>query len=150
MKDTYKLTRYHLSLTTFAGIVIGAKHWWCRLTWRDVAGKYQEADAEHGPDDDRRRSFDTRTSARRAGLKLAHQIADGYYLVTEGSSAVIDPQLTLYAPGNLKARLNKLYNSFEKLDGWEAPKDQWPEIQKICDSWESLIGGRTRTANVRN
>lgn len=142
MSDNYKLIRYHLSLSSFAGIVFNASHWWCRIRWTTDDGReYQEADAEHGREDERTARFTTKAAARAAGLRLARKLAaGGYYIVTEGSYAVIDPQETLSAPGNLKQRLNVLWRQFEKLDGWEAPRDRWPEVQVICDNWSSLIG----------
>jgi hypothetical protein len=136
----YNLRRYHLSLSSFAGIVFNASHWWCRIRWTDDEGHDQEADAERGRGGERTGRFDTKVAARAAGLRLIRKIADGYYVVTEGSSGVIDPQEVLSAPGNLKSRLNALWRKFEKLDGWEAPKEAWPEVQAICDNWSKLIG----------
>ena len=136
----YDLRRYHLSLSSFGGIVPGASHWWCRIRWVDDAGADQERDAEHGRGDDRTSRFDTKTLARSAGLRLVRSIAEGYYVVTEGSHCVIDPQPVLSAPGNLQMRLNNLQRAFEKLNGWGCAKIDEPKVQAICDSWESLIG----------
>lgn len=144
----YKLRRYYLSLSTFGGIVPWASHWWCRIYWEDDAGKDHEANAEHGRGVSRTGSFDTIAAARSAGLRLIRKLADKdwpdatYRIVTRGNPAVIDPQETLSAPGNLKPRLNKLWREFEKLNGWEAPKEKWPEVQKVCDNWSALLGER--------
>lgn len=64
----------------------------------------------------------------------------GTVLVIEGSNAIVDPQECLRAPGNLKKRLNILWRDFETLNGWDAPKDMWPQLQAICDAWEHLSG----------
>ena len=136
----YNLRRYHLTLSSFAGVVFSASHWWCRIRWTDDDGKGQEMDAERGRGDERTGRFDTQAAARSAGLRLVRKIAEGYYVVTEGSAAVIDPQPVLSAPGNLKQRLNTLYRKFDKLDGWESPKSVWPSVQAVCNSWSSLIG----------
>lgn len=141
------LRRYRLTLSSFAGIVFNASHWWCRIRWVDDEGKDQEADAEHGRDTlttCRSSRFETKAAARAAGLRLVRKIADGeFYVVTEGSHCVIDPQETLSAPGNLKQRLNSIWKEFEKLDGWECSKDQESAVQKICDNWSRLIGEKT-------
>lgn len=138
---TIPLRRYHLSLSSFAGIVPLASHWWCRLRWTDEDGEDQEADAEHGRGDERSGRFETEAAARAAGLRLARRLADGsHYVVTEGSNAVIDPQPTLSAPGNLKQRLNTLWRRFEELNGWDGPRAGWPAVQAVADSWSSLIG----------
>lgn len=138
----YNLHRYRLSLSSFSGIVAGASHWWCRIRWVDAAGDDHEADAEHGRGSERSSRFDTKAAARAAGLRLVRRIADGYYVVTEGSDAVIDPQRALSAPGNLKERLNALWRKFEAMNGWDAPRNSWPDVQKVCDSWSRLIGDR--------
>jgi hypothetical protein len=149
MAARYQITRYHLTLSSFAGVVPLASHWWCRLRWVNDAGENQEADAEHGRGDERTGRFDTQAAARTAGLRLARKLADGgYYIVTEGSWAVIDPQPTLSAPGNLKERLNALHRRFEKLDGWEAPKEKWPAVQIVCDNWTALIGEQSKRPKV--
>ncbi len=144
-RDPYRLRRYHLSLTSFAGIVFNASHWWCRLYWTDEDGEDHEADAEHGRGDDREMRFADKASARAAGLRLARRLAekDGvrYYVVTEGHHAVIDPQRCLSAPGNLKTRLNQLWRAFEKK-GWDVPKAEYPKVQAVCDDWTRLIGER--------
>lgn len=135
--------RYWLTLSTFAGFVPGARHWWCRVHWLNNDGRIESLDAEHGRGDGRTGRFDAEAAARSAGLRLARTLANGgYYTVTEGDPGVVDPQRTLSAPGNLKARLNSLWRAFEKLDGWRAPKSKWVETQKICDSWSHLIGER--------
>jgi hypothetical protein len=139
--DPYKLRRYHLTLSSFAGIVFSASHWWCRIRWVDDEGEDQEMDAEHGRGDSRTGRFETQAAARSAGLRLVRKIASGFYVVTEGSNAIIDPQPVLSAPGNLKRRLNLLYRKFEDLDGWDAPKARWPEVQKVCDSWSRMVDG---------
>lgn len=131
--------RYRLTLSSFAGIVFDASHWWCRIRWTDDAGDH-EVDAEHGRGDEVTNRFMTKTSARAAGLRLVRKMDKGFYIVTEGSAAIIDPQETLSAPGNLKQRLNDLWRAFEKLDGWGAPKSEWPAVQIICDGWSQLIG----------
>lgn len=146
MTRAYNLRRYHLSLSSFAGIVFSASHWWCRVRWTDDSGRDHEADAECGRGDQRTGRFATKAAARSAGLRLIRRIADGYYVVTEGSDAVIDPQPVLSAPGNLKQRLNTLCRKFEKLDGWEAPKSTWPAVQAVCDTWSKLIGEPYRGA----
>lgn len=136
--------RYRLSLSSFAGIVSTASHWWCRLHWLDDEGEWQEADAERGRGAEKTGRFDTKAQARAAGLRLARRLADGSpYIVTEGSDAVVDPQETLSAPGNLKQRLNDLWREFEAMRGWSAPRAEWPELQKICDSWSRLVGDRS-------
>ncbi len=141
IRHAVNLRRYHLTLSSFAGIVFGASHWWCRIRWTDESGEDQEADAEHGRGDERTNRFDTKVAARSAGLRLVRKLAAGtYYVVTEGSNAIIDPLPTLSAPGNLKQRLNTLFRKFEKLNGWEAPRSTWPDVQAVCDSWSSLIG----------
>jgi hypothetical protein len=141
-----ELIRYRLSLSSFAGIVAGASHWWCRVRWLNEAGDYDEADAEHGRGFMRSGRFDTKSAARSSGVRLARKLADGrYYVVTEGSECVIDPQRCLSAPGNLKRRLNELWTRFEKLDGWDAPESRQKDVQAICDSWSSLIGERWKT-----
>jgi hypothetical protein len=134
--------RYHLSLSSFAGIVFNASHWWCRIRWTDDAGEYQERDAEHGRGDDRTNRFMTKASARAAGLRLVRKIEPGLYIVTEGSDAIVDPQECLSAPGNLKQRLNTLWRAFEELNGWGASKAAWPAVQIICDSWSQLVGDK--------
>lgn len=146
MSKRYHLQRYHLTLSSFAGIVFNASHWWCRIRWTDEAGEDHEADAERGRGDERTARFDTQAAARSAGLRVVRKLAgDSHYVVTEGSNAVIDPQPTLSAPGNLKQRLNKLYRSFEKLNGWGCPPEVEPAVQAICDSWSSLIGEAYKT-----
>lgn len=141
----YHLTRFHLGLSTFGGLVPFASHWWCRLRWEDENGGRHEADAEHGRGDDRTGRFNTEKAARAAGLRLAKKLANDlpgstYYVVTEGTYGHIDPGECLAAPGNLRERLNKLWRAYEKMNGWEAPKDQWPKLQKICDRWNELVG----------
>lgn len=147
---TYHLRRYRLSLSSFQGIVFLASHWYCRIHWIDEEGNDQEADAECGRGDAKTNRFDTKKAARAAGLRLVRRIADkearrtsswlGYYVVTEGSYAVLDPQEVLSAPGNLKTRLNILWRGFEKFDGWNARKEVWPAVQLLCDTWSALIG----------
>jgi len=134
--------RYRLTLSSFAGIVFNASHWWCRIRWTDDDGVDQEADVEHGRGDERTGRFMTRSSARAAGLRLVRRLSDGPYIVTEGSNAVIDPQEVLSAPGNLKQRLNTLWREFESMDGWDGPKSEWPAVQTVCDSWARLVGDR--------
>lgn len=129
----YELTRFRLTLSTFAGIVTHASHWWCRIRWLDNNGVRQEAEPEHGRDYERTARFDSVAAARAAGLRLIRQIGKRdnihYRVVTEGS-----------APGNLKVRANKLWREFEALDGWEAARDRWPEVEGICDQWDLLVG----------
>lgn len=143
--ERYKLVRYRISLSSWVGIAFNASHWYCRVRWLDAAGRdYLEADAERGRGDDKTMRFDDEASARASGLRLAHRLAEkhehSWYVVTEGSHCTIDPQKTLSAPGNLKQRLNTLWRAYEKMDGWSAPKSQWPALQKICDRWCVLIG----------
>lgn len=142
----YHITRVHLSLSTFSGIVPCASHFWCRLKWKNEKGEYCEADAEHGRGDDRTARFDTEKAARAAGLRLVRKLSEKnwpdmqYCVVTEGTYGHLDPGRCLSAPGNLKERLNKLWRQYEDMDGWNAPKDQWPKLQKICDRWNELVG----------
>jgi hypothetical protein len=140
---TIRLQRYYLSLSSYAGIVFNASHWWCRIRWTDENGEDHEADAEHGRGNERSMRFASKSAARAAGLRLVRKLAEGtYYVVTEGSHAAIDPQETLIAPGNLKQRLNTLWKQFEALNGWDGPRSEWPAVQKVCDRWSSLIGAR--------
>ncbi len=137
--------RYHLSLSTFAGIAPGASHWWCRVRWEDEAGKDHEASAERGRGAARSERFDTRAAAAAAGLRMVRRLAaaGGHrYIVTEGTWGIADPRRCLSAPGNLKSRLNLLWRRFEALDGWDGPKAGWPAVQAVCDSWSSLVGSR--------
>lgn len=142
MARPYKCTRFHLSLSSFEGIVFGASHWFCRLHWENEKGEDQEADAEWGKEDERSGRFLTEAKARAAGLRLAKKLADGtYYIVTEGSNAYIDPQPVLSAPGNLKQRLNTIQAEFEAFDGWNAQKTDWPKLEEITKRWQTLMDG---------
>lgn len=140
----YKLRRYYLSLSSFEGIVFGASHWFCRIRWTSDAGEDHEADAECGRGDDRSSRFNTKAAARAAGVRLVKRFAKHddvvHFVITEGSHCIIDPQRVLVAPGNLTSRLNKLWERFEKLDGWGCAPVMESTVQKICDSWTSLIG----------
>lgn len=140
----YNLIRFHLSLSSFAGIVFGASHWWCKLRWVDDVRGDLEADAERGRGWRNKQSrFDTKAAARAAGLRLAKRLADGrYYVVTEGSWACVDPQPVLSAPGNLKERANALLKKFEELGCWDGPKSDYPKVTALCDRWSQLVGSR--------
>lgn len=144
MNGSYALRRYHLTLTTYAGIVPLASHWRCRLRWTTDDNDH-EADAERGRGDNRTMRFDTEAAARRAGLRLARKLsAGGYYIVTEGSHCVLDPQPVLSAPGNLKQRLNAIYRAFDKLGRWDVPRSVWPAVTAVCDTWSRVIGQKWR------
>lgn len=146
----YNLIRFHLSLSSFAGIVFGASHYWCKLRWVDEHGEEHEADAEHGRGDAKEMRFATEQAARSAGLRLAKRLAAGsYYVVTEGTHNHLDPGPTRSAPGNLKERLNKLYRDFEALDGWNAPKEKHAELERISDRWTLLAGGHKEKPRAR-
>jgi hypothetical protein len=136
--------RYCLSLSSFAGVVPCASHWWCRVRWTDATGEEYEADAENGRGDKRTGRFNTKAAARAAGLRLVRKIAHDPYIVTEGSHCVIDPQQTLSGPPRLKTQLNALWRKFEALNGWSCPKDAEPKVQAICDAWSKLLGESTR------
>ena len=66
MARAYDLRRYHLTLSSWVGIAIGASHWYCRIRWTDEDGTDQEMDAEHGHGDERTSRFDTKAAARSA------------------------------------------------------------------------------------
>lgn len=134
------MRRYFLSLSTFAGVVFYAKHWHCRISWENEKGSYIEEDAERGAEDERTGRFNSKPAARRAGLALAKQLSNGApYIVLEGNHAYIDPQEMLVGPEEIKGQLNVLWKAYDKLKGWDAPKSQWPEVQKICDQWTKLL-----------
>lgn len=146
-KGGYRLQRYNLSLSSFAGLVATASHWWCRVHWTTEDGEDHEADAQCMDQEykgERTGRFNTKARARAAGIRLAHRLAerDGhtYHVIVEGH-AHMDPMPCLSAPGNLRKRLNDLWRRYEKLDGWEAPRDRWPEVQEVCDRWDALIKG---------
>lgn len=138
----YELARYHLTLSTWEGIAPGASHWYCTVVRYDQRHEadLREIRVERGRGDARTLRFDTRAQAVAAGLRKVRQIAEGYYLVIDGRSSCLDPQRCLRAPGNLRGRLNRLWRRFEALDGWEAPKERWPEVDKIARSWAYMTG----------
>jgi hypothetical protein len=139
--EPYRVRRYFLTLSTFAGLVPWASHWWCRLRWVDEADERHEADAERKDGDYETGQFPTKKAARAAGLRLAKKLSKdvSFYLVTEGDWAECSPQPCLTAPGNLKARLNKLWRSFDKLDGYACPRPVLPAVTAIDNAWNALM-----------
>lgn len=134
-----------MSLSTWAGISPGARHYYCRLVWYSEHQR-NEINAECGRGDRRTMRFDDEKSARAAGLRLARKLGGdgeghGYYLVTLGSCSVLDPQEVLSAPGNLRARLNKLWRRYEKLygTGSDARAEDWPALDEITDEWNRIV-----------
>ena len=139
----HQITRVRLTLTSWEGLSPFASHWYCRIRWTDSRGEDHELDAEHRRGVHRTKAFDKKVDARAAGVALAKRACRARWkVVTEGSGAVIDPQECLFAPGNLRSRLNRLWREFEELGGWDEPKVFWPRLEEICDSWSRLIGDK--------
>lgn len=146
----YQVRVYRLSLSTWEGISPGAHHWYCKLHWkvleqtaRSSKITYHEADAERPTTDEpdgMTMRFDDKRSARAAGLRLARKLGgdgegSGYYMVTECSAGNAGCCETLVAPGNLRARLNRLWRKFEELYGpGTSPADEgcWEVEEEWC------------------
>lgn len=84
--------------------------------------------------------FDDKKRLIAEAIKLFESNSKGFDILIAGNSAIIDPQEILVGPHRLKTEANKLYDSFEKLNGWECEKDQETMVQEICDEWTRIMG----------
>lgn len=128
--------RYWLSLRTWAGLVPMACHWMPRVVWTEN-GQEQEVDIR--PKKSKEHAYTRRADAVKAVLKWFAENATPGSILTVGSRSTLDPQEVLAGPARVMREANALWKKFEKYDGWNAPKDQWPEVQKISDAWEAAL-----------
>ena len=128
--------RYWLSLRTWAGLVPMASHWMPRIVWTENG---EERDVDIRPKRSKEHAFTKRASAVTAVLKWFDENTSWGCILTVGSRSTLDPQEILAGPARVKREANALWKKFEKYDGWNAPRPQWPEVQKICDAWEAAL-----------
>jgi hypothetical protein len=130
--------RYYLTVSTFEGIVPGARHYYGRIRWTEGLSDRKEHDVG---------SEGTYGSIRylkkdyllKAARRWFRKVAVKGAIMTIGSDSVIDPQQVVEAEASFKRQANYIWRQFEKLQGWDAPKEKWPEVQKLCDEWSALV-----------
>lgn len=140
--------RYWLSVSSYRGIAPGATHWYGRVSYY-AGGKIQEWSVG-----DNVRTYNTQfgsvATLRRAAVAwFKRNAVTGGSLLTVGSMATLDPQEMLAGPKRLLTECNALWRRFEKLNGWDAPKEKHDKVQQLCDAWELIIRNHWKAVAAR-
>lgn len=135
--------RFHLTLSTYGGLVPGAYHTFARVRYSDDGARVEvDLGRNYG-------RFEREAGALQAARRWFAREAPEGSLLTIGEPAVVDPQRVLCGPTELKARANRLWRSFERLDGWGAPRAVWPAVQAVTDAWSAVLAEHWRGLALR-
>lgn len=152
---------WHLSLSSFAGIVSGASHYHVclcspdrstpdvymsremttkeirdenRASWKQGFGAPFRQGAETN-------SFSSEESAIQAGVEYfkSQSGATSDDLLLLGNSCVTSPQRPLVGPTTLLSRLSKIWEEFDRIDGWDGGENK--RADELDKEWSQALEG---------
>lgn len=129
------MNRYYLTLSTWAELVPFASHYYGRITYKED-GVRKEVDVGEGGKSLR---YANKKNLMRAAKRWFQKNTDAGSFMTLGSSSMLDPQKIIAGPEELTKTANRIWQDFEKLNGWDAPKDKWHEVQNLCNQWDQVL-----------
>ena len=150
----------YLRTTTWAGVGIGAIHYYGKLIYGDeredieIVHELTQKDADQLNLDDptdirgnpyKEGEFSSRFldehSVIMAGIEMFQGEVEpkGYNVLLLGDSFTLDPQPMLYGDKDLMVKANQLCFQFEDLGGWGCEPEDELDVKALCKRWEDLI-----------
>lgn len=143
--DVTKSSIVRVEITTFAGSVPGARHYYASLT--RVLDEIDHENTWLTPKPRKKVShrcprLNTESSAlaaaRRAFAEAPEFAGASWLIVTE--TGVLDPARILEAPPHFdKTKANRLWKEFEDRGGWGYGPPYDPECDRIAENWNQLL-----------
>lgn len=133
------MTTYVLSISTFAGLVPGARHFFGRIRWRCRArDEMLEHSLERTVDGRETSSFDEREEIVELAKRFVGEWQPGDLLLL-GVWANCDPMEVIAGDPAVVERAKALYARAVEIDFWEK-REHKAEMTRICSEWDKLTG----------
>jgi hypothetical protein len=132
--------RYYLTISSYAGLVPGAKHYYGRIRWRDKLPKAKEPRCETLEENLGWGGFKSKKSLIKAALQWFKKNAGPEDVLVLGGMADICAFPVLAGPKELIARAHETVLAWEKAyppDGSDAR--DWPAADKAADDWRKIF-----------